>query len=120
MTISRNPKKHSQMLESINEKACEPEFTITEEQAGIWKVKTAHSAFLSTEELKDDVRTAPLLFWRLAKDIFNISPQLVILWLSYQAWLSFSGSISLYLANNLLKNVSDFWDGGAEIRDVIH
>jgi hypothetical protein len=112
MTMRSTSRRHLPALDPANEKACESAITITEQQAGIWKVKTASSSFLGAEELKDDVYTAPFLFWRLAKDIFNISPRLVIIWLIYQAWLSFSGSFSLYLANNLLKSVSHFLNGG--------
>ena len=78
---------------------------IEELQLGVWHVKIASDTAFGIQKQWDDVRAALPLYWRLMKDIFNVSPVLFTVFIACQLLHGIEDSLLMHLSNRLLRNV---------------
>ncbi|KAH9484595.1 ATP-dependent lipid A-core flippase [Psilocybe cubensis] len=78
---------------------------IDEFQLGVWRFKIATETGFNPQKYWEDVKVSLPLFFRLAVDVFTISPRLFTIYIVCQIWQGIEDTILLQLSNNLLKTV---------------
>lgn len=94
-----------------DDKPSHPQFSVKEYVLGVWKLKVAipsggfEALFDTRSYTRAFYTTAPLL-WRLAVDVYQVSPLLMTIYFGTLIWQAVDSPIQMYMNNKLLRAVS--------------
>ncbi|PPR06482.1 hypothetical protein CVT24_002568 [Panaeolus cyanescens] len=86
------------------------DITVSSHLFGVWRLKVAHPnnplAMGSLKYHRDFIQSLPL-FLRLARDIYDVSPRLFVIYLAGQVWSGVDETLLMHFSGVLLKTVEN-------------